>query len=359
MLVRKKMVNKIKHFSEKDSNINYNGEFDCIDDSIVKNTAMLLNGNFCGLNIGLINSKKRNIFYDKLLIKTEGKKCIDVGSGSGILALLALKHGAKHVVCFESDVLVCKVLEDMVISCKLSDKIQVINKKFKSSHIKEYNLDDYELIFHELFGPSIWDDYGWPIRSTFDTPISIPITPNRCIVDFYIMEIENLNDSPYINDLVNKTAEIPKFDPGVEISQKFIDYYNYVIEYNNNNNINLNYVFTKIDLSKIENEYKNKLLKKSKKYCRYCFDLNRSDYSEKYIKIELPKLNNPFILLPIYKIGDDEIEGNLNDIFSFTKYLTLLIFPSPDKIIFELNMLNGTIKINDLVFVNGVSSWHD
>jgi hypothetical protein len=330
-----------------------------MDDNTTKNIAMLLNRDFCGLSIKLLNSKKRNIFYDKLLIKTGGKKCIDVGSGSGILALLALKHGAKHVVCFESDVLVCKVLEDMVVSCELSDKIQVINKKFKSSHIKEYDLDDYELIFHELFGTSIWDDQGWPIRSTFDTSISIPITPNRCIVDFYIMEIENLNDIPYINDFFNKTTKIPKFDPGVEIPQKFINYYNYFIDYNNNNNLNLNYVSTIINFSKINNEYKNELITKSKKYCRYCFDLNCSDYSEKYIKIELPKLNNPFILLPIYKIGDDEIEANLNDIFFFTKYLTPLIFPSSDKIIFELNMLNGTIKINDLVFINGVSSWDD
>lgn len=57
-----------------------------------------------GVNLLMINDVPRNAFYSKILSKNvQGKKCCDVGFGTGMLSILALKHGATSIIAYEKD----------------------------------------------------------------------------------------------------------------------------------------------------------------------------------------------------------------------------------------------------------------
>ena len=307
---------------------------------------LMLQSPSCGLNIVMINNKSRNRFYDELLKKCKGKKCIEIGGGSGILTFLALKHGAKHVTCFEMDKKVYDVLSDVVSHCGVSNKVTLINEKFVSSQsIEKYNLKEYDLIFHELFGANMWDDLGWPIRSTFDQKLSIPILPNKCICNFYFIPLTDYKE------MIGQ--KISKFSPGVELDISFVNYYNSCIDFYNEDRLKeYECLVKKINLDIF------KISKFIKKYHSFCFDLNDSYYTQTAIKFNLPNLNNSYIFLPIYEVGTDDHIVRLDNIFEMFPE-TYLISSKKKDIIFEIDMLNGTTKINDIVVSSGSPSWYN
>lgn len=327
-----------------------------MDEKILAKVGPLMT-RFCGLGIKMINDKVRNRFYDQLLKECGGKKCIEVGGGSGLLTLLALKHGAEHIVCFEMEVKVCEVLKDVVEHCGYNDKVTIINEKFKSSSIEKYNLQNYDLIFHELFGDNIWNDLGWPIRSTFDRRIDIPIIPNLCINDFYIFDVKEES----VSRINNLTQKIPEFNPGVDIELKFIEYYNKCIEYFNiKGNEDSECIVKKINVKTFSSEIKKEFIGEIKHYHRYLFDLNSSDYDDIFIKFKLPKKENPYVLLPIYRVGSSDNILRLDESEnSWEKSDAFLITTKKENVWFELNMINGTIKIDDIVVSSGVPLWYD
>ena len=59
------------------------------------------------INIGtdwdMLNDHLRNQFYNELLKQCKDKVVIDVGFGTGILSIIALKHGAKIIHAYEMD----------------------------------------------------------------------------------------------------------------------------------------------------------------------------------------------------------------------------------------------------------------
>lgn len=321
-----------------------------IDEKIINKIGNLMT-TLCGLNIGMINNKVRNKFYDEILKKCKNKKCIEVGGGTGLLSLIALKHGALHITCFEQEINTYMVLKDVIEYCNLQNKITLINEKFTSDSIQTHHLDDCDLIFHELFGSNLWNDVGWPIRNTFDKKINIDIIPNKLISEFYLAEIEN------VNNLFEKKY-LPRFDPGIEVDEKFVQFYNHCIDkFNSSKTNNKNgCIFKKVLLESSENFF-YKIKKNSlRKIYKHCFDLNLSDYSETKLRIKLPKSEKPYVLLPIYKVECDQVSTKAAE--SFGNMEAFIILCDSDEVYFELDTLNGTVKIDNNVVSSGASTWY-
>jgi predicted RNA methylase len=60
--------------------------------------------NHDGVNRAMINDFMRNQFYDNIFAETvKDQHCVDIGFGTGLLSILALKHGARSVTAYESD----------------------------------------------------------------------------------------------------------------------------------------------------------------------------------------------------------------------------------------------------------------
>ncbi|MCP8351736.1 16S rRNA (guanine(966)-N(2))-methyltransferase RsmD [Candidatus Synchoanobacter obligatus] len=55
-------------------------------------------------------SRVRKILFDWLRMNLDGKKCLDLFSGSGILAFEAVSEGAKSILCIEQNQLSCQYI---------------------------------------------------------------------------------------------------------------------------------------------------------------------------------------------------------------------------------------------------------
>lgn len=109
-----------------------------------------------GINFPMILDANRNKFYDKMLRENvKDQKCVDIGFGTGILSMIALKHGAKHILAFEADLARFLLGEEIISRLGLQDKIQLIHGKF---HKGMAHLVEGRKIFHELVNPCIWGE---------------------------------------------------------------------------------------------------------------------------------------------------------------------------------------------------------
>ena len=105
-----------------------------------------------GLDYGMINDVDRNRFYDNLLkFHVKGKVCTEVGFGSGILTMMALHHGAKHVYAYEMDTSIFEIGREIIKRMGYADRVTFIHDKFDYRH-------ESELLLHELFMNTAWGE---------------------------------------------------------------------------------------------------------------------------------------------------------------------------------------------------------
>jgi 16S rRNA G966 N2-methylase RsmD len=112
--------------------------------------------NHDGVNLGMINDFVRNQFYDRVLSRTvTGQQCTDIGFGTGLLSMLALRHGADHIRAFESDndryLLGCEVIQRL----RLANKIELINERYDNSFRPS------AVTFSETVNGNLWWEGLW------------------------------------------------------------------------------------------------------------------------------------------------------------------------------------------------------
>jgi len=127
----------------------------------------------------MIFDKPRNQWYWELLKQSKNKVCVDVGFGTGILTLMALHHGAKHVYAYEKDPSTFELGKYIIEELGFSDRVTFVNENYTS---KDHRHLDIELIFHEIIGRNIWKE---GINDTF-RGATTKIVPNvmRCDIRF-------------------------------------------------------------------------------------------------------------------------------------------------------------------------------
>jgi type III protein arginine methyltransferase len=75
----------------------------------------------------MLNDTKRNILYDQCIQKhVAGKIVLDIGSGTGLLSLLAERHGAQHVTSLEMSTLTSRIAQ-ATITANHSTRIELRN----------------------------------------------------------------------------------------------------------------------------------------------------------------------------------------------------------------------------------------
>lgn len=88
--------------------------------------------------------------YSSFLSETaKGKVVCDLGTGCGVLAYLALYHGAEKVICVD-------VNTDALARCKelLSDK----NAEFLELNLLDEDLPEADIYIHEIYGNLLYDE---------------------------------------------------------------------------------------------------------------------------------------------------------------------------------------------------------
>jgi len=172
-----------------------------------------------GVDLPMINYAPRNIFYKNCLAGVEGKTVLDVGSGTGILSVMAVDSGAKQVYAFEIDKKNYELSKHLVEEAGLSDKIKIFHNDFLECDGALMNSEPIDVFMSETFSNDLFiqnfsyiSDHVYKKFNLSDQFISIP------------QSIE-LNVS-----IVEGKYEEGEFRPGVEINEKYRNAVNRAIQ---------------------------------------------------------------------------------------------------------------------------------
>lgn len=169
--------------------------------------------NHDGVNRSMINDFLRNQFYDQVLsVYCKEQTIVDIGFGTGLLSILALKHKAKTIIAFESDldrfVLGQKIISDL----KLESCIHLHNQQYQHDSLPGSN---YKYITETVNG-NLWQEGLWH---------SLPRSPGACFlparygVEVYAVIVPD----SFAAGLGHHNTGGGSFCPGVDIDQQFID----------------------------------------------------------------------------------------------------------------------------------------
>ena len=165
-----------------------------------------------GVSLPMINDFVRNSFYDRVLKETVNDKvCLEIGFGTGLLSMLALKHGAKKIIAFESDSNRYILGKEVIDSLKLSNKVELIYDRFYANKLQ--NFPDVEVIFCETVNQNLW---GEGIYHSFPDSNNVLFVPGN-----YIFEVRAIEISQSFAKRLLRTELPNRFEPGVDMDVNF------------------------------------------------------------------------------------------------------------------------------------------
>lgn len=102
----------------------------------------------------MMNDAVRNDGYDRALGSAlQGKKgrVLDIGTGSGLLALMAARHGAQQVVTCEAVPVIAKKATQIIEQNGFSDRIRVVNDYSTKLQIGQEFTERFDVLVTEIF----------------------------------------------------------------------------------------------------------------------------------------------------------------------------------------------------------------
>ena len=131
----------------------------------------------------MINDVDRNEFYNRSLRKcvTGSSVVLEIGAGSGLLSMIAAKHGAKKVFAIEANQHMCKVAQMNIEKNALQERISLVNKL--STHVVMSDFQGFEephVLVSEILGSLLLSesalDYVHDARDRLlcEDPVIIP-----------------------------------------------------------------------------------------------------------------------------------------------------------------------------------------
>ena len=183
-----------------------------------------------GVNLPMVNDFMRNQFYDNVLRdNVKDKHCLDIGFGTGLLSILALKYGANFITAYESNknryLLGCEIIKRL----GLENKITLINQRYSYNNFDKHNAD---VIFSETVNGGLWNEGLW---ESLPRHAGVQFLPGKYYIDILAVEISE----SFAVGLINKVDNQRYFSPGIDIDASFVECVNDLSNRKNNVNINL------------------------------------------------------------------------------------------------------------------------
>jgi hypothetical protein len=176
----------------------------------VKNTLSSINWRRdLGVHLNMLNSEMpagRNEFYWEMLKEVQGRRCLEIGFGTGILSIIAIQRGAVHVEAWEQNLhryhLGCHIIKEL----QLQDQITLHHGEYDKSQCQDSDL----LVIHEIIGSNIWCE---GMRS------ALPVGHNMILPGVYSMRFDVIavDRAQFNKDFYPKR----EFRPAIPIDNKF------------------------------------------------------------------------------------------------------------------------------------------
>ena len=169
-----------------------------------------------GVYLPMLNDISRNHFYDQILTEVHDQHCVEIGFGTGLLSMLALKHGARSIVAYESEPDRYRLGCEVVKILGLRNKVTLLNQRY--THDCKHNAT---VVFTETVDDNIWGEGLYN---------SLPRQPGKQFLPGqYFLEIYAVPMSTDIACNVICTHEKNHFFPGVDVDTQFVTYINLLL----------------------------------------------------------------------------------------------------------------------------------
>lgn len=110
-------------------------------------------------HIPMVHDHARNDFYESMIKKeVKNKTVLDIGTGTGFLALLAAKYGAKHVYACEMNPLFFSIAKQNIQRSPFKDKITLLFGSSKKLRIGRELPEKVDLLVSEIISTSIFSE---------------------------------------------------------------------------------------------------------------------------------------------------------------------------------------------------------
>lgn len=162
-----------------------------------------------GIFMPMINDTGRNVFYKQAIEQAvPGKVVCDIGTGTGLLSILAAKAGATKVYSVEMDPGRAAFATEIVRRCGLDHIIEVIEADFFTTDIKA------DVYISETIGSQIFNEYMIPIAKHALRHGGI-FLPNS-----FDLRLVLYHNHPIFPAMMNNSAAF-EFQPDIEIDPDF------------------------------------------------------------------------------------------------------------------------------------------
>ena len=172
--------------------------------------------NHDGVYLSMLNDVARNHFYDQVLTEVCDQHCVEIGFGTGLLSMLALKHGARSIVAYESDPGRYRLGSEVIKLLKLQDRITLINQRYDYTCKHER-----QVVFTETVDDNIW---GEGLYNSLPRQLGKRFLPGEYFLEIYAVPI-----SIEIASSLIQSHEQHQFSPGVDVDAHFVSYINLLL----------------------------------------------------------------------------------------------------------------------------------
>lgn len=172
--------------------------------------------NHDGVYLSMLNDVSRNQFYDQILTEVQDQHCVEIGFGTGLLSMLALKHGARGIVAYESDNNRYQLGCELIKMLGLQHRITLLNQRY------DYTCGHHaDVIFTETVDANIW---GEGLYHSLPRTVGTRFLPGQYFLEVYVAPI-----SAEVASKLLLANEKYQFAPGVDVDAQFVSAVNLLL----------------------------------------------------------------------------------------------------------------------------------